>query len=315
MARQPRIDFPGAFHHVMNRGADHQDVFRTEADREIFLTLWKRAVSEFGIEIISFALMSNHYHAFVRSPDAQLSATLQFVGRAYTQIFNSRHGRDGALFRGRFHSVLIESETHLARVARYVELNPVSAGICSLDELAAYRWTSFQYSSGAIKTPDWLAGRHIQERFSSPLAYRKFVESAVPDVELERFYAKQPRIHAVLGSESFVKTIGSKYPDFTVPKTTDHVAPTPQQIESLISRLSGATSANIFSSSRPTHPARSAAVLLASSETDLPRFELAERYGFASDRSFLHAVNRARSAYDQGQIDCLCRAVMTALDR
>ncbi len=313
MARQPRIDFPGAFHHVMNRGADHQNTFRTEADRELFVTLWKRAASRFGIEVISFALMSNHYHVFVRCPDAQLSETLQYIGRTYTQIFNSRHGRDGALFRGRFHSVLIESETHLARVARYVELNPVAAGVCSLTELATYKWSSFRYSSGIVRAPKWMAGQHIRERFASPGEYRKFVESAVPDVELERFYNSHGQVRTVLGSESFIQMIKTTYPDFPTPVIPSEAKPTPPQVESLILSLSGAKGEDIFSASRPTHPARNATLLLCSSITDAPYADLAERYGFASNGSFRNAISNARSAYDRGQIDWLYRAVIEAL--
>jgi len=207
MARPHRIDYPGAIHHVMNRGADHQSTFRDDVDRQLFLTLWKQAVSRFGIVVSAFAILDNHYHVLVQSPDQQLSETLQFIGRSYTQQFNRFYGRDGALFRGRFHSVLVDSDVYLARVARYIELNPVAAGLVSIDAMHRYPWSSFRVYSSDDPSSSWLNTSLVLDRFQSPWHYERFVKSELIDVDIERFYRSELRPGRVLGRQSFVDEV------------------------------------------------------------------------------------------------------------
>lgn len=313
MARQPRIDFPGAYHHVMNRGAAKQSTYRNAQDQELFLKLWERSVSRFGIEVISFALMGNHYHVFVRSPDGQLSDTMQYIGRAYTQTFNSLHDRDGALFRGRFHSVLVDSDQYFARVARYVELNPVAAGICTIEELATFRWSSFRYSSGAAKSPKWLSSSELKRRFGSSDEYRLFVESHVKDRDLERFYSRPIRQGAVLGDQTFVDRVAADHPNLAGALSAGLGRPTLEEIDAVVRDLTGAAQVDIALPSRPIQPARSVAILLAQSLTSEPRDVLALHYGFSSGDSFLSAANRAKSAAHTERIRGLHDAALAQL--
>ena len=189
MARQPRIDYPGAAHHVMNRGAAHQETFVDDRDRQMFLELWSQAVAKFGIIVVSYCLMSNHFHFLVESPNQSLSRSLQFVLQRYTQRFNARHGRDGALFRGRFHSVLVDSDLYFERVGRYIELNPVAAGLVSVSRLEDYKWSSFRAYSGRSRRPPWLSTERMLNRYQQPEQYLRFVQSDMSDQALERFYA------------------------------------------------------------------------------------------------------------------------------
>ena len=312
MARQPRIDFPGAFQHVMNRGAARQSTYRNDLDRELFLALMAKAVSRFEIEIIAFALMGNHYHLFLRS-NGELSAAMQFLSRAYTQEFNSHHERDGALFRGRFHSVLVSSETHLSQVTRYVELNPVSAGLCALSELQRYKWSSFQYSSGLNEPPNWLSTSRLWEHFGTANDYRNFVQSQLPDPELERFYNSRKLPGNVLGTTAFVKDIAEKYPEFAtqISSGLDYVSP--ERIETVVMALTGALPRDIFTKSHPTHPARSAAIQLSHSLSAETGGDLATRYGFASNDTFNAAARRARIASKEPKAVALLAAAINVL--
>jgi len=97
----------------MNRGGNHQLVFLDDADRLSFLAILAEAVTRFGLVVHAYCLMPNHYHLLVSCPQAQLSRAMKHIGQVYTQRFNKRHGRDGSLFRGRFHSILVDSEPYL----------------------------------------------------------------------------------------------------------------------------------------------------------------------------------------------------------
>lgn len=314
MARQPRIDFPGAFHHVMNRGAARQATYRNQLDRELFLSLWAKAVPRFGIEVLAFTVMGNHYHVFVHSPDGQLSSTMQYIGRAYTQEFNEHHERDGALFRGRFHSVLVDSEIYFARVARYIELNPVNAGLCSLEELSGYRWSSFAYNSDLLDPPPWLATNHLRKRFPRAADYREFVADGSPDTELSKFYSRAFRPGRVLGNGAFVNGIASEYPEFADTLTPGLGSITPDQIELLVSDLTGAPRSELTKATRRSSAARQATIILSHKLTDESRAALAERYGFASDSSFINAVSRIRAGSSVDGLEQIQTAVIRSLD-
>ncbi len=302
MARKPRIDYPGAVHHVMNRGADHQIVFRNNDDRQLFLTLWAQAVARFGIVVLSFCLMDNHFHVVVVSPEGQLSRTLQFIGRAYTQRFNRAHSRDGALFRGRFHSVLVDSKNYLDRLVRYVELNPVNAGICTLDDLDRYGWSSFQFYVGGTYTPQWLSTDRVLESFASRQQFDRFVRSAAPDSVLEAFFDKGPLYGRVLGDQSFVDQVAK-----TIEQPADLTAglgQTPiEDVSNAVIRLSGCGPAELQASTPgKKNVARSVAVDVAHRATGATLAELADAYGFKTVASVHYAIRSSRISAEPGTI-------------
>ena len=154
MSRRMRIDFAGAWHHVMNRGARRQVVFHSPCDYALFLDVLAEVTERTGIEVHAYCLMPNHYHLVVRSPNGNLSAALQMLGRAFTLAMNRRHGWDGAIFRGRFVNLLVDDDVHLAMVMAYVHLNPVRAGLVQRPQDA--RWSSFRAYAGTAKPPPFL---------------------------------------------------------------------------------------------------------------------------------------------------------------
>jgi putative transposase len=154
MSRSLRIEFPGAVYHVMNRGAARQPTFVEDGDYQSFLDTLAEAHRLWGIEVFAYSLMRDHYHVCLRTPKGNLSRVMRHVDGLYTQRFNRRHRRDGALFRGRYKAIVVDTDEYLAAVVRYIHLNAVEAGIVEMPE--DYRWASHRHYLQAKGAPGWL---------------------------------------------------------------------------------------------------------------------------------------------------------------
>lgn len=159
MARLPRFDAPGHPQHVIQRGNDRMRIFREEPDFRFFATALRRALKVHQCALHSYALMTNHVHLLI-SPEASgaIGRVMQSVGRRYVEYFNRRHRRTGALFEGRYRATLIDSHRYLFACARYIEQNPVRAGMVS--SAGEYRWSS--YRANALGEVDDLVWPHAQ---------------------------------------------------------------------------------------------------------------------------------------------------------
>lgn len=173
MPRARRIDLPAATHHVVNRGVDRRTIFFDDRDRVAFGRLIGEASERFGISIVAYCLMDNHYHLIVHCPDAVLSASMQFVGSRYAEFVNARHGRTGHLFGARFHSSYIDSDLYQLATLRYVERNSLDLpGVTSPEE---YRWSSVRAHLELRTGPAWLDSAKVRGWFASVDAYRDFI--------------------------------------------------------------------------------------------------------------------------------------------
>jgi REP element-mobilizing transposase RayT len=165
MARPWRIQFENAVYHITTRGNNWQNIFLDDGDRVIFLKLLDRAITRFKLEVFAFSLMSNHYHLFLRTPEANLSPAMHWLNGTYTVYFNFKHKRIGHLFQGRFKSVLVLDDAHWLHLSMYVHLNPVRAGM--VQDPARYKWSSFADYIGLKPRFAWLQRDEILSRYGS----------------------------------------------------------------------------------------------------------------------------------------------------
>jgi REP-associated tyrosine transposase len=157
MARRPRIQIADLAHHVINRGNNRCDIFLDEEDYLFFLFALRDASVRRQLDVHAYTLMTNHFHIVATPRTATgLSESMRVVGTKYVGYFNRRHARTGRLFEGRFRSSIIDTETYWFTCMRYVELNPVRAGLVS--DPADYRWSS--YRSNAMGVHDRLIVPH-----------------------------------------------------------------------------------------------------------------------------------------------------------
>lgn len=173
MPRRPRVDFPGAFHHVMHRGARREPVFFSENLCLDFLDLLCDLHDQFELETHAYALMGNHYHLLVRSRHGNLSAAMRHLDAAYTQKANRARGFDGPLFRGRFRSQLLSHERSLPIVFAYIHLNPLQARLVT--RLQSATWTSYRYYLGRDRPPAWLTLDHFLRLFGGSEPMHRYV--------------------------------------------------------------------------------------------------------------------------------------------
>jgi REP element-mobilizing transposase RayT len=170
------MDVSGTWHHVYNRGADRQDIFSDDRDRQRFEQLLVDAAGHAGVEIHSYCQMTNHFHGLVHCPLGGLSRMLQRLQGIYAAWYNDRHERSGPVFGGRFGSTLVATEAQLLATSRYVHRNPLD--IVPLRALAAYRWSSYGCYAGTRPRPPWLHTGVVLAAFGGDVErYRDFVEA------------------------------------------------------------------------------------------------------------------------------------------
>lgn len=195
----------------MNRGGRYKATFEDKNDYAMFLNLLQETIELFHIKVSSFCLMQNHYHLLIQTPEANLSRAMRHIDGVYTQRFNKIHGYDGALFRGRYKAIVIDADSYLLQVMRYIHRNPINAGIT---ESLHYPWSSHQAYLSESKTWDWvsrekLLGMISENKALQKTAYSDFVTKPDHD-DLSAIYGKR-KLPAMVGSESFLKLIKDQY--------------------------------------------------------------------------------------------------------
>ncbi|GBD97993.1 MAG TPA: addiction module toxin RelE [Nitrospirae bacterium] len=206
MARPLRIEYEGAVYHITSRGNAGEGIFRDEEDRKNMLATIKKVRDRYKWLCHAYCLMDNHYHLIIETPEGNLSEGMRQLNGVYTQMFNKKHKRAGHIFQGRYKAILIQKESHLLEVCRYVVLNPVRAGIVRKPD--EWKWSSYRGTAGQRKphpclTADWVLGQFGKRKRQAQKKYKEFVRAGIGG---ERIW-KEVRGQSILGKEDFAESL------------------------------------------------------------------------------------------------------------
>lgn len=212
---------------MTNRGVEKRSIYADDCDRLHFLHLLEKVIDDYRWQLRAYVLMSNHYHLFFRTPHTNLSRGMQDLDGNYASFFNARHRRVGHLFQGRFKGHIVDSETYLLSLSRYIVLNPVRAGM--VETPGEWRWSSYRATAGLAAVPHWLDPGPILDAFNADdwnkamHGYREFVAAGIgKDVSpWENLVAGM-----FLGGKAFVEEVRSdaealQCQAISVPSTSD----------------------------------------------------------------------------------------------
>jgi len=180
MPRQPRLDTPGAVHHVIARGIEQRKIFREKEDYADFVLRLGRIITESGAHLFAWVLMSNHFHLLIQTGPVPLSTIMRRLLTGYAVHFNRRHTRFGHLFQNRYKSILCEADPYLLELTRYIHLNPIRAGLVpTLRALDSYPWSGHASLIGkgswTWQTTDEILSKFGKKRTEARLKYREFL--------------------------------------------------------------------------------------------------------------------------------------------
>ncbi len=203
MARPLRLEYRHALYHVTSRGDGRELIYLDDKDRADCLEVLAQTVERFNWVVHAYCLMGNHYHLLIETPDANLCLGMRQFNGVYTQRFNRRHRRVGHVFQGRYKAILVQKETHLLELARYVVLNPVRARV--VRSVQDWAWSSYRATAGLAPGPEWLQSDWILSAFGSRASrsrvqYRTFVAQG----KNQPSPWAQLKNQIYLGDESFV---------------------------------------------------------------------------------------------------------------
>jgi REP element-mobilizing transposase RayT len=205
MARKPRIQFEGAFYHIIVRGNQKQNIFLDDDDRNNYLERLQKYKTKYNFFLYAYVLMTNHVHLLIETPSDPISKIMQMVNFTYTRYFNKKYDKTGHLFQGRFISYLCDKENYLLSLIRYIHNNPVRAGM--VKNALKYPWSSHkEYLEGTnhlVNTNKTL--RLFSEKPSvAKLKYAEFMNDLDSDEHFNQYSSHRQQI---IGDEQFIDEI------------------------------------------------------------------------------------------------------------
>jgi putative transposase len=229
MARPLRVDVKDGWYHITARGTERRTIFQGAREYEHFLDLLEAMAERYAVKVHAYALMGNHYHLLIQTPQANASAAVQWLNVSYSVWFNRRRDRVGHVFQGRFGSVLIDGDgTWALNASVYVHLNPIHIKAQGLGKsanraeakgfkapsreeirsrlaaLRAFRWSSYRAYAGYAAAPAWLCTEELTRRAGGRAQYRRYVHAHVRrGAKPEGYEDLQGRL--VLGAREFVE--------------------------------------------------------------------------------------------------------------
>jgi len=240
MARPLRIEYANAWYHILNRGRRGERIFADTQDYIGFIDVLVDTCELWNLRVAAYCLMPNHYHLLVQTPDANISRCMRHIDGVYTQRFNRRHECDGSLFRGRYKSILIEADSYLLTLVRYIHRNPIKAGLT--DRPGGYKWSSHRgYLSRAEKW-NWLHKNFVLSMLSKNKGeqarnYRQFISAEDEEVDEISKVLDRKKWPSILGTTNFMDKVKERFfpekVDDEVPQSRE-LAPTPAQIKKAV---------------------------------------------------------------------------------
>jgi putative transposase len=184
MSRPLRIECPGAVYHITSRGNARQSIFLNDSDRERFLTILASTIKRFNWLCHAYCLIDNHYHLIIETPEGNISRGMRQLNGVYTQYFNRRHKTVGHIFQGRFKAIMVDKESYLLSLCRYVVLNPVRIGV--VKGPSQWKWSSYRPTIGEVKRPpfltvDWVLSQFGNNTSEAVVSYKRFVREGMKE--------------------------------------------------------------------------------------------------------------------------------------
>ena len=254
MSRPLRIEYPNAWYHILNRGRRKEIIFLDKKDYSRFIDLLKDTSEQWNLRIAAYCLMPNHYHLLVQTPDANISRCMRHINGVYTQRFNRYHECDGALFRGRYKSILVDADNYLLQLVRYIHYNPLKAGLTN--RIDRYPWSSHRAYLSKAEKWNWIYKDFVfsmlsgskSDRLKNYLQFLSMREENDVSKVLDR--KKWP---VMLGSKDFVSKVKKIFflekIDDEVPQSRE-LAPDPYQIQKVVCEYYGIDKGELLSSRR-----------------------------------------------------------------
>jgi len=206
MARPPRIEFQGAFYHIITRGNQLQTIFYDDHDREKYLELIEKYKERHGFKLYAYTLMTNHVHLLIETPKSPISKIMQAINFTYTNYFNRRHNKVGHLFQGRYKAYLCDKDNYLLSLIRYIHLNPIRARLA--ESPFKYKWSShrdYLKGSKSIVETDKVLRLFSEKPSQARQLYKRFVDMAIGikgDGSIYNVHNQQ-----ILGDDTFIEKI------------------------------------------------------------------------------------------------------------
>lgn len=209
MARKPRLHLDGGIYHVMLRGNGGQDLYFDDADRYHFYLLLQQGIARYGHRIHGFCLMSNHVHLVVEVGEQPLAKIMQNLSFRYTRWINKKQKRIGHLFQGRYKAILVDRDSYLLELVRYIHLNPVRAKL--VRSAHAYPWSGHRAYLGRETLP-WVTTEWVLSQFGTRLGtsrsrYEAFVREGHGEGRRDEFHAGGDEDGRVLGDDRFAQRV------------------------------------------------------------------------------------------------------------
>ena len=207
MPRPLRIEYEDAYYHVMSRGRDRgrQNIFHSGTYYTAFLDILAEASERFNLIVHGYCLMTNHYHLLVQTPEGNLGRAMRHINGVYTQRHNRLKRTDGPLFRGRYKSILVDEDSYLLQLSRYIHRNPIETRRPMVEKLEDYAWSSYPAYVNQVPAPSWLQREQIYQMLGKKQkyqGYRDYVADGNSE-ELLRFY-NRGNMASVIGEKEFV---------------------------------------------------------------------------------------------------------------